>query len=76
MQISFSKWRHKIRWQPHRYRPSLTAYLTPPEGSTPIFFRQNYRKGCSLDYLDGFGHYFGVGWGWGGDVGVSDREEQ
>ena len=36
------------------------ALPTPPEGGTPIFFRQNDHKRCSLDYLDSFGHFFGV----------------
>ena len=29
---------------PLPYPPSLTAYLTPPEGRTPISFHQNDRK--------------------------------
>ena len=46
------------------YPPFLTAYPTLPEGGIPICFRQNDRKGCSLDYLDGFGHFlFGFGFG-------------
>ena len=35
----------------------------PPEEGTPDFsFHQNDRKGCTLDYLDGLGHFlFGFG---------------
>ena len=45
------------------YIASLTAYPTLPGGGTPnFFFRQNDRKGCSLDYLNGFSHFlFGFG---------------
>ena len=60
----FSKWPLKIFSGGNHppYSPSLTAYLTPPEGGTPIFFFQNDRKGCSLDYPGGFGHFlFGFG---------------
>ena len=35
------------------YPPSYTAYLTPH----PRFFHQNDRKGCSLDCLNGLGHF-------------------
>ena len=39
------------------YPPSFDT-LPPPEGGTPKnFSRQNDRKGCSLAYLDGFGHF-------------------
>ena len=38
------------------------ACPTPLEGVPPIYFCQNNRKECSLDYLDGFGHFlFGFG---------------
>ena len=40
----------------------LPYYPTIPEGIPPICFGQNDHKGCSLDYLDGFGHFlFGFG---------------
>ena len=56
-----------LRWQitpPHP--PSLMAYLTPP--SPPhFFFHQNDHKGCTLDFLDGLGHF--LFWFWG------DREK-
>ena len=42
------------------------AYLTPPEGGTPIFF-QNDHRGCSLDDLDGFGNFF-FGFGAAGKI--------
>ena len=49
-----------LRWQPTPtpYPPYLTVYLTPPKGVPNLFFR----KGCSLDYLDGFSQLlFGLG---------------
>ena len=61
----FSKWRLKfsqVATTPLPYPPSLTAYPTLPEAGTPNFYRQNDRKGCSLDHLDGFGYFlFGFG---------------
>ena len=59
--IKFSKWGLLIFSGANHlpYAPSLTAYLTP---RTPDFFRQNDRKGCTLDYLDGLSHFlFGFG---------------
>ena len=48
--------------QPPPYPPSLMAQPTPPEVGTHKCFCQNGRKGCSLDYLDGYGHFlFGFG---------------
>ena len=45
------------------YLPHLTAYFTlsPREGGTFDFFKnQSDRKGRTLDYLDGLGHFFFV----------------
>ena len=39
------------------YPQSLTACL-PHLKVVPRFFRQNDDKGCSLDYLGSFGHFF------------------
>ena len=49
-----------LSWQPPPpYLSSLTAYLTSP---LPPIFHQNDHKGCTLDYLDGLGHFlFGFG---------------
>ena len=50
-----------LRWKPPPYPPSLMAYLTPPP-YPHFFFQQNNRKGYTLDYLDGLGHFlFGFG---------------
>ena len=59
MQILFSKWwlKHFSGGNHPPYPPSLTTCLTPPEKVTPICFHQNDRKWCSLDYLDGLGHF-------------------
>ena len=56
---NFSKWRLLIfSGGNHPYSPSFTAYLSP---RTPDFFHQTDRKGCTLDYLDGLGHFlFGL----------------
>ena len=54
----FSKWRLLIfpggNHQP--YPPSLTVYLNHP-GYPHFFFHKKYHKGCTLDYLDGLGHF-------------------
>ena len=39
------------------YPSSLTATLSPEGGGTPVFFHEIDRKGCTLDYLDGLGHF-------------------
>ena len=44
--------RYFSKWRP----------IVSPKGVSPIYFRQNDRKGCRSDYLDGFGHFvFGFG---------------
>ena len=54
-----------LRWQPPL--PTIfdgLPYSPPPHPRRgyPDFFHQNDRKGCTLDYLDGLGHFlFGFG---------------
>ena len=58
--IFFPKWRLLIFSGGNKplTRHIWLAYLTP----TPDFFHQNDRKGCTLEYLDGLGHFlFGFG---------------
>ena len=62
--INFSKWQLSIFLGGNQplYLPSVMAYLTPLKGVPPFFFHQNEFKGCTLDYLDGLGHFlFGFG---------------
>ena len=42
----------------------LTAFNLPRLKGVPPFFGVEIQKGCSLDYLDGFGHF--LFWFWGG----------
>ena len=69
VQISF-KWRLKISSGGNHTPPPPSRHiwwLTLPylKGVPPFFFLQNDRKGCRLDYLDGFGHFlFGFGAAW------------
>ena len=51
------------RWQPSLV-PVIVDGLPYPSspGVPPIFFHRNNGKGCTLDYLDGLGHFmFGFG---------------
>ena len=56
--ILFSKWQLLIFSGGIHPLPTNT----PLKGVPPICFHQNDRKGCTLDYLDGLGHFlFGFG---------------
>ena len=50
-----------LRWQPPAVPAIFDGLPCPPEGSTPDFFHQNDRKGCTLDYLEG--HFLFLGGG-------------
>ena len=47
-----------LRWQPPL--PAIFDGLPYLPRGTPDFFYQNDRKGCTLDYLDGLGHFLFV----------------
>ena len=56
--------RNFLRWQPPPVPAIFDGLPYPSSRRYPQLFRQNDRKGCSLDYLDDrdFGHFlFGFG---------------
>ena len=55
--INFSKWQLLIFSGGNPPVPAIFDSLPYPLKGTPDFFHQNDRKGCTLNYLDGLGHF-------------------
>ena len=50
-------WFSQVATTPPRTRHLWQLTLPPPQGVNSIFSPQNDSKGCTLDYIDGLGHF-------------------